>query len=101
MSISGSFSRRASTFQPFKRRSDIDIVLENEDASYIHTYSTHDKIEGHVLVKLDRDTRLDDLTIMFEGQTTTCKSQAQLRLHRHMATIVTIANWELPFRTDS
>ena len=76
MSISTSLSRRTSTFPSFglRKKNDIDIVLDEQEA-FINSYTTHDKIEGHVVIKFDRDTTFDDLMITFEGQTITCEQK--------------------------
>lgn len=53
-----------------RKRSDIDIILEDE-RPFINSYSTHDEIKGKVTMAFEKDIAFDELFIMFEGQTIT------------------------------
>ncbi|KAL9620864.1 MAG: hypothetical protein Q9160_004645 [Pyrenula sp. 1 TL-2023] len=66
--------RRMSTaIQSFviRNKPTVDIVLHDQQDAYIHSYTTLDRIEGHVMMKFDKDTSFDDLSILFEGQSDT------------------------------
>lgn len=49
-----------------RRRSGIDVVLDGKD-DFIRTYSTFDRIKGHVALHFEKDTYIGDLIISFEG----------------------------------
>ncbi|KIW11274.1 hypothetical protein PV08_10574 [Exophiala spinifera] len=49
-----------------RKRNAIDIVLAG-DNDFVHSYSTHDEIKGHIEVKFEKDTEFDELAITFEG----------------------------------
>lgn len=66
--------RRMSTaIQSFviRNKPTVEIVLHDQQDAYIHSYTTLDRIEGHVTIKFDKDTSFDDLSISFEGQSDT------------------------------
>lgn len=68
---SGPYLRRGSATldalaRGLRRKSGIDIVLEGKD-EFIRTYSTFDKIKGHVSLQFEKDTYIGDLLISFEG----------------------------------
>lgn len=71
-STPGAYTRRPTALvdtlsRKLTRRSEIEVILDGRD-DFVRTYSTYDSITGHVQVKFDRDTVIDDLTIVFEGQ---------------------------------
>ncbi|KAF7714567.1 Uncharacterized protein PECH_006117 [Penicillium ucsense] len=53
----------------FTRRSvpKIDILLAGQKPGLVSSYTTSDRIEGHVTVKVDTDTRFDEVEIIFQG----------------------------------
>lgn len=53
-----------------RKKSGVELVLEGKD-DFIHTYSTFDKIKGHVLLNFEKDTLIGDMIIAFEGQSQT------------------------------
>ncbi|KAJ9623000.1 hypothetical protein H2204_011258 [Knufia peltigerae] len=53
-----------------RKKNEIDIILDGDD-EFVHSYSTHDEIQGHVEVKFEKDTQFDELAITFEGQSST------------------------------
>lgn len=67
-------SRRQSAFETIqrslRRKSEVDVVLDDGD-DFIRTYSTFDQIKGHVNLKFEKDTLIDDLHIFLEGQSNT------------------------------
>jgi hypothetical protein len=68
--------RRSAALQSFslRRPSDVDIVLDDEDEhTFVSSYTTLDTISGQVLVKCGKDTVFHELEISFEGLTETCK----------------------------
>jgi hypothetical protein len=68
--------RRSTALQSFssRRRNEIDIVLDDEDdCSFVSSYTTLDKISGQVIIKCEKDTSFHDLEITFEGITDTCE----------------------------
>lgn len=65
--------RRGSTIANaigLRRKSDIDIVLDGE-IDFVHTYSTFDEIKGRIDIRFEKDTSFHDLSITFEGVSTT------------------------------
>jgi hypothetical protein len=83
--------RRSTGLQSFvlRRPSDVDIVLDDEDEhSFVSSYTTLDTISGQVLIKCPKDTTFHDLEISFEGITETCRypptpksSRTEIPLH--------------------
>jgi hypothetical protein len=73
--------RRSAALQSFSLRktSDVDIILDDEDEqSFVSSYTTLDKISGHVMIKCGKNTSFHELEISFEGVTETCQySQIQ------------------------
>jgi hypothetical protein len=68
--------RRSTGLQSFvlRRPSDVDIILDDEDEhSFVSSYTTLDTISGQVLIKCAKDTTFHDLEISFEGITETCR----------------------------
>lgn len=68
--------RRSAALQSFSLRkpSDVDIVLNDEDEhSFVSSYTTLDKISGQVLIRCPKDTSFHELEISLEGVTETCK----------------------------
>jgi len=68
--------RRSSALQSFslRRPSDVDIVLDDEDEhTFVSSYTTLDTISGQVLIKCGKDTIFHELEISFEGVTETCR----------------------------
>jgi hypothetical protein len=68
--------RRSVALQSFSLRktSDVDIILDDEDDhSFVSSYTTLDKISGQVVIRCTKDTNFNDLEISFEGVTETCK----------------------------
>jgi hypothetical protein len=68
--------RRSSALQSFslRRPSDVDIVLDDEDENtFVSSYTTLDTISGQVLIKCGKDTYFHELEISFEGVTETCR----------------------------
>jgi len=53
-----------------RKKSELEVVLDGK-AEFVRTYSTFDQIKGHVQLKFDKDTLIDDLNIVFEGQAQT------------------------------
>ncbi|KEF56926.1 uncharacterized protein A1O9_07116 [Exophiala aquamarina CBS 119918] len=53
-----------------RKKSELDIVLDGEP-DYIHSYSTFDQINGHIDIRFEKDTLFHDLSITFEGVSTT------------------------------
>ena len=67
--------RRSTPLQSFSLRkvSDVDIVLDDEDENtFVSSYTNLDKISGQVLIKCTKDTSFHELEISFEGVTDTC-----------------------------
>lgn len=67
--------RRSTGLQSFSLRkpSDVDIVLDDEDdQSFVSSYTTLDTISGKVLVRCGKDTSFQELEISLEGVTETC-----------------------------
>ncbi|KAF7511038.1 hypothetical protein GJ744_005584 [Endocarpon pusillum] len=66
--------RRSAALQSFSFRkpSDVDIILDDEDEhSFVSSYTNLDKISGHILIKCGKDTSFHELEISFEGVTET------------------------------
>ena len=53
-----------------KKKSEIELVLHGKD-EFVRTYSTYDQIEGHLEIRFEKDTIIDDMFIAFEGQSQT------------------------------
>ena len=53
-----------------RKKHEIDIVLDEQDA-FINSYSTHDSIQGKVVLRFEKDTSFDAVQVLFEGQTNT------------------------------
>jgi len=53
-----------------RKKSELEVVLDGKD-EFIRTYSTFDQISGHVQLKFEKDTLINDLNIVFEGQAQT------------------------------
>ncbi|KAK5202825.1 hypothetical protein LTR41_011431 [Exophiala xenobiotica] len=53
-----------------RKKNEIDIVLDGT-AGLVYSYSTYDEIKGRVDVEFEKDTSFDNLTITFEGQSST------------------------------
>jgi len=53
-----------------RRKSELEVVLDGKD-EFVRTYSTFDQIKGHVQLNFAKDTLIDDLNIVFEGQAQT------------------------------
>lgn len=45
----------------------ISIDLAGQEAGFVASYSTWDRIDGTVTVEVDHDVQFDDLDIAFEG----------------------------------
>ena len=56
-----------------RKGGEIDIILDRQEdvPGFVNCYSTHDAIEGEVVVTFEKDTHFDDMMITFEGQTAT------------------------------
>lgn len=68
--------RHSAAFQSFSLRkpSDVDIILDDEDEhSFVSSYTTLDKISGQVQIRCAKDTTFHELEISFEGLTETCE----------------------------
>lgn len=52
------------------RKSELEIVLEGRD-EFVRSYSTHDSVTGHVEYKSEKDTLINDVSIILEGQSNT------------------------------
>jgi hypothetical protein len=63
--------RSAITGIVLRKKTEIDIVIEDQQFDFVNVYSTHDEIKGNVELKFDRDTLVDELIITFEGQSAT------------------------------
>lgn len=61
---------RNSVVQSFTRRNKpiIDITLNDQQDTYVSSYTTLDKIEGEVSIKAEHDLKFDDISITFEGR---------------------------------
>ena len=64
----GPGGRRQSTLQSLglRKKNDVEIVLDGAE-DFIHSYSTYDEIKGNVILKFEKDTAIDDISITFEG----------------------------------
>lgn len=67
----GTYARRGSATldaltRGLRKKSGVEIVLDGKD-EFIRTYSTYDKIQGHVALCFDKDTLIGDMIICFEG----------------------------------
>lgn len=67
----GTYGRRGSATldaltRGLKKKSGVEVVLDGKD-EFIRTYSTYDKIQGHVALCFDKDTLIADMIICFEG----------------------------------
>ncbi|ETN46871.1 uncharacterized protein HMPREF1541_01060 [Cyphellophora europaea CBS 101466] len=65
--------RRRSTIAGIvlRKKSEIEIVLEGQEVEFVNVYSTHDSIQGHVELRFEKDTPLEELIITFEGHSAT------------------------------
>ena len=64
----GPGGRRQSTLQSLglRKKNDVEIVLDGAE-DFVHSYSTFDEIKGNVILKFEKDTAIDDISITFEG----------------------------------
>lgn len=53
-----------------RKKSEVEVVLSGKH-EFVRTYSTFDQIQGHVELKFDRDTIINDMTVSLEGQSNT------------------------------
>lgn len=52
-----------------RSRPKIQIELVNQTEGLVNSYTTKDHIEGTVTIRVDHDTRFEDVEITFEGTT--------------------------------
>ncbi|KAE8138145.1 hypothetical protein BDV38DRAFT_245587 [Aspergillus pseudotamarii] len=65
-------TRSSSTLESLTQsRPKVDIELTRETEGLVSSYTTKDRIEGTVVITVDRDTRFDDVEITFEGTSRT------------------------------
>ncbi|KAE8147486.1 hypothetical protein BDV25DRAFT_160260 [Aspergillus avenaceus] len=65
-------TRGSSVLEPLGlSRPKVDIELVGQTDGHVNAYTTKDRIEGTVTIKVDRDTRFDEVDITFEGSSRT------------------------------
>ena len=67
------FRRRSSALNSLnsfalRRKDPIDIIFDDQQDAAVRSYTTLERIAGHVSLRLDKDTKFTDLTITFEGR---------------------------------
>jgi hypothetical protein len=65
-----------------RSRPKIQIDLANQPEGLVSSYTTKDHIEGTVTIKVDHDTRFEDVEITFEGATSPSGCQGYMHANR-------------------
>ncbi|KAK5399940.1 hypothetical protein LTR06_011402 [Exophiala xenobiotica] len=79
-----------------RKKNEIYIILDGDD-ELAHLYSTHDEIKGYIEVKFEKDTEFDELTITFQGQSSTVQQPIAGHLLPEDNIFEANATYKIPF----